>query len=91
MDTALSGSRLNDEKAFAHRFTAGLEAHPVSYPVDFVTPLEERPRKVQVLAVRGLRGAFSCLSRRSLYEHLLVLTRKTKRVRAKVGVRARPS
>lgn len=51
MDTALSGSRLNEEKAFATRFTAGLESHPVNYPIDFVTPLEERPRKVQVLSV----------------------------------------
>jgi hypothetical protein len=53
MDTPITGDRLNEERAFIKRYTEGLASHKVEYPADFTTPLENRPKKVQVLQVSG--------------------------------------
>jgi len=51
MDTPISGERINEERAFIKRYTEGLSGHKVEYPADFSTPLEDRPRKVNVIEV----------------------------------------
>ncbi len=51
MDTPITGDRINEERAFAKRYTEGLSGHKVEYPADFSTPLKDRPRKVSVVGV----------------------------------------
>ena len=55
MDAPLTGDRLVEERAFMKRYTEGLSKHKVEYRADFSAPLEERPRKVNVIGV----GRFS--------------------------------
>ncbi|CAK9786075.1 hypothetical protein CC85DRAFT_300726 [Cutaneotrichosporon oleaginosum] len=49
MDTPLAGERIAEEKAFAARYVAALDARPVEYPADYAPPLDARPRKTPVL------------------------------------------
>lgn len=51
MDQPLSGDRLTEERAYMKRFSEGLAGHPVQYPADYSTPLEDRPRKVPAVQV----------------------------------------
>ncbi len=41
MDQPLSGDRLTEERAYMKRFSEGLAGHPVQYPADYSTPLED--------------------------------------------------
>ncbi|ORX36421.1 ubiquitin-related domain-containing protein [Kockovaella imperatae] len=51
MDTPLTNDRLVEERAFMKRYSEGLSSYKVEYPGDFSAPLEERPRKVNVIGV----------------------------------------
>lgn len=43
-----------EENAFAKRYLDRLAEHPVTYPDDFVTPAEKRPRRMPALSVSAL-------------------------------------
>jgi len=51
MSYKISGSRLQEETAFAKRYLDQISEHAVNYADDFVTPPEKRPRRMPVLAV----------------------------------------
>ena len=57
MSNQLSGSRLQEDTAFAKRYLDQLSEHAVNYANDFVTPPEKRPRRMPVLSVSiNIRG-----------------------------------
>lgn len=47
----LTGTRLQDEQAFAKRYLDQISGHDVNYDDDLVTPPEKRPRKMPALSV----------------------------------------
>lgn len=51
MDNPITGERVAEERAFVKRYTDGLGSRPVEYGPEYVTPLEDRPRKVPVIPV----------------------------------------
>jgi hypothetical protein len=51
MDNQITGERIAEERAFVKRYIDGLASRPVEYGAEFVTPMEDRPRKVHVVAV----------------------------------------
>lgn len=51
MDNPITGEKVAEERAFVKRYTDGLGTRNVEYGPEYTTPLEDRPRKVPVLAV----------------------------------------